>query len=124
MTSPFPTPTGCDGLDEKRAKIPLALARCRELADGGLTGAPLAGLIGDALDYIEACLRYEETLLAGWPGAPEHTALHDRWRDEASKLAKNAGSRQGARDFFAFSDRWWSDHDKRDLQYSQHVEKY
>lgn len=117
----FPTPTGCDGLDEKRARIPLALARCKELSDGGLTGAPLASLISDALDYIEALLRYEETLLTGWQGAAEHVALHDRWRDEARKKAKTAGSRQGAREFFAFADQWWAAHDRRDLEYSRHV---
>lgn len=115
---PPPRPTGIEELDDKRARILTALSRCHELFEGGLTGAPLASLISDALDYIEACLRWEEALLKAGAGeeAPPHLALHDLWRDRARKLGAAAGSRQGAREFFAFASRWWADHELRDLE--------
>jgi len=116
--------TGHAGLDEKREKILLALEKVRELHDAGLRGDPLAALANDALDYIEACLGYEETLLAGlrWSGLPAHRALHDLWREKARRLASGGMNRADDGEvFLEYAEKWWETHLLLDTGYARAI---
>lgn len=97
--------SGDERLDEKRQKALLALARTHEMAAAGLSGKALKSLQTDALDYVDACLKFEELYhrAEGSADAPVRTAKIERWRD---------GSRQALADgtFFAFTSGWWLDY--------------
>lgn len=110
MTNKFTAPpkwrsgwtTGDAKADEMRQKALMALAKTHELAEEGLAGAKLKALASDALDYIDACLKYEELWqrAQGKPDFGQRVAKLERWREQGRKLA-------GSDEFWAFAAKWW-----------------